>query len=78
VDRNHVSINVQERLPGSSVSRLTPDLDHEQLSSLTTQAGELLAAIHAVSTSGTGALDEQGQLDSQLGTPWCLPEDTLR
>jgi hygromycin-B 4-O-kinase len=72
---NHVSINVQERLPGFSVYRLAPSLDHQQLRSLTTQAGELLAAVHALSTSGAGALNEQGQVDSQLGSTWSLPLD---
>ena len=70
-----VSINVQERLRGFSVYRLTPSLDPEQLGSLTSQAGELLAAIHGLPTPGAGALNEQGQTDPRLGSTWRLPLD---
>ena len=66
---------MQERLPGYSIYRLTPTLDHAQLSRLTTQAGELLAAVHALLVAGTGALNNQGQVDSKLGGTWTLPLD---
>ena len=75
VGGTNVSINVQQRLPGLSVYRLTPTLDHEQLSSLTTQSGELLAAVHALVAPGAGALNEHGQVDAQLGNTWGLPLD---
>jgi aminoglycoside phosphotransferase (APT) family kinase protein len=73
VGGSRVSINVQERLPGLSVYRLRPTLGHEQLARLTTQAGELLAAVHALEVAGTGALNEHGHVDAELGTTWTLP-----
>ena len=70
-----VSIDVQERLPGSSIARALPTLEDARLRSLTDQAGELLAAVHAIQVDGAGALDDQGRVDSSLGGTWSPERD---
>lgn len=55
-----LSIQVQQRLPGRTVHRLFGELSDAQLERLTTEAGEILAMIHAIQPSGPGPIDPAG------------------